>query len=152
MKRVRAKSEPVINGTKKCTRCRTVRPVEDFDLHKMGIGGYNAHCKFCRRVIANNYKKGIKTPSLIIHDKCNKKNVGFVSIPGFEMYLVNKDCLVKGKISGEGMVCEDVIKLMNDEGIKEFTRFDLERIYKEEKAKNDEMQKELNRKHRGVWM
>jgi len=34
---------------KKCNRCLTIKPVEEFPKAKKAIGGYNTVCKICTR-------------------------------------------------------------------------------------------------------
>ena len=48
-------SEPIIN--KRCSKCKSTKPVSEFDKHSLSKDGYQYWCKECKKQYALNYSK-----------------------------------------------------------------------------------------------
>lgn len=93
----------IIDGNKKCFKCKTFKPVEEFSKNRSTIDGYQKCCKECFAnydSVKSNYKKKndtLKTDLMVylrnktssLERKCKIKNLDFDLDKNFlyEMYL-----------------------------------------------------------------
>ena len=129
----RHRCNPIINGLKKCFKCKDFKSIDEFSKNKSNYDGYQKVCKDCfsnYTCVKNGYKRKsfkiknsleyyFNTKLSLLKNKCSLKNLPFDLEKGDLLKLFNKQ---------EGKCYYTGIEITHNVGCSQYNSISIERL------------------------